>query len=267
MLNFVFSLTERHRGRKTRAIQRCCKFLPAKDKAMENSPENPEIREEPLHAVDSPACPVDPQCGYSWWKPACLRRLARPPVFLLVMCLFVGSDGLNVGIVTGTITSIEARFQFTLTELGSMQTSFCVGGIVGLILSMYFGGRAGSNRPRLLGICGIFCGLGMASQSLPQFVQGPYVPVSFSTFASNLTNDTNTSMLTCSSATTGEACDAGGPSVQSVPFYRTAYWIFVFGAVLQGMSVFGVYPIGLAYIADCTSQGTTSLYIGESLVV
>ena len=208
---------------------------------------------------------ADTQCGYFCWKPACLQRLARPSIFLLVMCLFVGTDGLNVGIVTGTITSVEARFQFTLTEMGSMQTSLSVGGIVGLLLVTYLGSRPGSSKPRLMGVCGIVSGVGMFIQCLPQFLQGPYQPVGGSSLMPGGGNFTGAvgawPRVTCA-ATPGEMCRGDTPD-DGQPENRVAYWVFVSGSVLQGLALFGVYSLGVAYMADCTSQGTTSLYIGE----
>ncbi|XP_071801914.1 solute carrier organic anion transporter family member 2A1-like [Asterias amurensis] len=201
---------------------------------------------------------VDTKCGYFWWRPSCLQRFARPGVFLLVMCLFVACDGLNVGIITGSITSIEARFQFTLTELGSMQTGYCIGGIVGLLFAMYAGSRSGSNHPRLMGICGMISGVAMAVQSLPQFIQGPYTPPSHAGLENQTDGTLSSAVLTCS----GHSQDCGDGVSHGISSTSAAYYIFVLGSALQGMCVMLVYPIGIAYISDCTTPGTTSLYIG-----
>ncbi len=181
-------------------------------------------------------------------------------MFLLVMCLFVACDGLNVGIITGSITSIEARFQFTLTELGSMQTGYCVGGIVGLLFAMYFGSRSGSNRPRLMGIGGMVSGFAMAVQGLPQFTKGPYTPPSLSGFGNQTDGTVTSAVLTCPV----QAQDCGDDLLaHGISSNSAAYYIFVFGSAVQGMCVMLVYPLGIAYISDCTTPGTTSLYIGK----
>ena len=75
-----------------------------------------------------------PKCSYLSFKPPCLQHFARPVVFLLAASIFYFADGFLVGVVQGTITSIEHRYQLTLRQMGMMQSSFCLGGIIGILL-------------------------------------------------------------------------------------------------------------------------------------
>ncbi|XP_038066376.1 solute carrier organic anion transporter family member 2A1-like [Patiria miniata] len=198
-------------------------------------------------------------CGIRCWEPPFLKRLARPWVFLVAMCVYTAIDGINIGMSTGTITSVEAHFQLTLTELGSMTTVYCVGGILGILLAFCVGTVVPGCKPCLLGVSGISLGLGALMLALPAFLHDLYLPPSVVlATGDNSTQGFAGETSACYDSDITEECSSVS---DNVAVDSASMSLFYLGMFLQGVGMIS-YPIGIAYIADCSSPGTTAVYMG-----
>ncbi|XP_038069173.1 solute carrier organic anion transporter family member 2A1-like isoform X2 [Patiria miniata] len=198
-------------------------------------------------------------CGICCWEPPFLKRLARPWVFLVAMCVHTAIDGINIGMHTGTITTVEAHFQLTLSELGSMTTVYCVGGILGILLAFCVGTVVPGCKPCLLGVSGISLGLGGLMYALPAFLHDLYLPPSVVlATGDNSTQGFAGETSACYDSDITEECSSVS---DDVAVDSASMSLFYLGMFLQGVGMIS-YPIGMAYVADFSSPGTTAVYMG-----
>uniref|UniRef100_A0A914VAS4 Uncharacterized protein n=1 Tax=Plectus sambesii TaxID=2011161 RepID=A0A914VAS4_9BILA len=77
-----------------------------------------------IEILDPDQLGVDPaslqtQCGISWYRPKCLQRFATKNWMLFWMCWYCTVQGLLVnGLVPSSISTIERRFQMSMSTIG-----------------------------------------------------------------------------------------------------------------------------------------------------
>ncbi|XP_022102364.1 solute carrier organic anion transporter family member 2A1-like [Acanthaster planci] len=202
-----------------------------------------------------------PSCSYFSISPPCLQRFARPGIFVVVASVFFFADSFTVGVIQGTLTSLEHRYQLTLSQAGMLLGAFCVGGIIGIGLLILFASRPDTNRPRILGIGALMCSLAIFTQTIPQFIQDPYIPEGFES-SNDTTNQFRQLQLVClSEALEAEPC-LNEKTVESLSPNRVAYFILLFSAMFQGIFVMIEIPLAQTYISDCASRRATAFYTG-----
>ena len=203
---------------------------------------------------------VAPSCSFCSVNPPCLQRFARPRIFLVVASIFFFADSFTVGVGQGTITTLEHRYELTLTQAGMLLVAYCVGGIIGIVLLIIFASRPDSNRPRVLGISALMCGLAIFSTTIPQFIQPSYIPEGFE--SSNTTEQLQQVDLIClPEASEAKPCP-NNKTIDNVSSNQVAYFIVLAAQAFLGIFAMIEIPVTQTYIADCTSPRATAFYTG-----
>ncbi|XP_038072263.1 solute carrier organic anion transporter family member 3A1-like [Patiria miniata] len=200
-----------------------------------------------------------PECSYCSVRPPCLQRFARPAIFVVVVSMFLFADSFIVGVIQGTITTIEHRYQFSLGQIGLLLSGFSVGGVFGNVLVILFFSKPDTNRPRLLGICSLLSGLATVVGTIPQFIQDPYVPAGL-----EATNDTEGAFqqveMLCMADKSGADCT--DQPAETVSPNQVAFYILLSSTLLEGASIMIMFTTVYAYISDNTTPKDTAFYTG-----
>ena len=163
---------------------------------------------------------------------------------------------------SGTITTLEKRFQFTSAQLGVTATSFEVGH-VGTVLFM---GIFTKHIPKWVGAAGLTVGVCGILTAIPHFIYGSGMKN-----VDALTNDTLTNKSTGFSDLT--ICQTGFTNrtdlcaMEAVEHrdsgYTAAYILLVISSIFLGITLSPMITIGLTFIDDTVTKKKASLYLGN----
>ncbi|XP_038054268.1 solute carrier organic anion transporter family member 2A1-like [Patiria miniata] len=218
------------------------------------------VVEEPKHNLTTKGEDA-PECRYFSLRPPCLQRFARPAFFVVVASMFYFADTFVVGVIQGTVTTTEHRYQFSLSQVGLLLSAFCVGGVIGNVCLILFFSKPDTNRPRLLGICSLMSGLAVATETIPQFIQDPYVPEGFETGNDTANAFQQIKMLCMGEQTEAEHC-TDDQMAENVSPNLVAFYIMLLSTLLQGACVMIIAPTVQTYISENTTPRSTAFYIG-----
>ena len=135
------------------------------------------------------------------------------------------------GFVNAVISSLERRFDLTSTMTGVIAGSYDIGSMVAVIPITYFGGLAGSSKPKYISTGLVVMGLGSFLFCLPHFIAGPYlspdtVVVNTTSTTSDLCVDNNFTSIDLDDALTLE------DAAKRLSVYK---YFFIFGQILHGI--------------------------------
>ena len=201
--------------------------------------------------------------GYPRW----LQKFASLKMFMILLCLVVLFDALNLALLQGVLTTVEERYQFSSSQFGLMTTLFTVGSVVSTIVITHFGGRPTSCRPVWIGACIVVSAIGVFVPTLPQFIFSSYQPQLMSTDSSNTSESPDGRCLV--DAMYGEEVngDCEFRDQQILHENNVAFIIFLIGNVLSGIGYGPLVPLSLAYAADNGGTTTAGLFAGWCLVM
>ncbi|XP_038064510.1 solute carrier organic anion transporter family member 4A1-like [Patiria miniata] len=202
-----------------------------------------------------------PECRYFSFSPPCLQRFARPAFFVFIGCMFFFMDGFVVGMFQGVLTTIEHRYQLNVTQLSMIVGAYCIGGVIGITCLILFLSRPDTNRARVMGICCLLNGLAICSQTIPQFIQSPYVPGGFET-SNNSANAYQEVEMVCRGEQVDEKLCTEDQVAENVSPNQVAFYVLFFGSMLEGVFFTIVFTLVETYIADSTTPGKTAFYMG-----
>ncbi|WKY16044.1 hypothetical protein Q1695_001043 [Nippostrongylus brasiliensis] len=113
-------------------------------------------------------------CGWSWFSPKWMSRLAVFKVFMFVLSLNAILQGMMVnGFISTSISSIEKRFNLSSTKSGVFSAAYDVAVALMLIPLSYYAHRV--NKVRCIGYGMFLVGAGALLLILPHFIDGLYV--------------------------------------------------------------------------------------------
>ena len=203
--------------------------------------------------------------GYPQW----LQRLASNKLFVLIIALQICCIAFFSSMFQTSLTTIETRYQMSISELGLFTSMFTAGSIVSTVFVTYFGGRPTSRRPVWLAVGGLLLSLGMFIHTLPQFIFSPYQPPSSGLFTSSDSNASEFPTGLCATdRPTGDMneedvsiCDE--EDRQILMENNVAFIFFIIAEIMVGLGWGPQIPVALSYVDDSASTGTTGLVSGR----
>lgn len=182
-------------------------------------------------------------------------------MFLVALALSYICKALGGIIMKSSITQIERRFDISSSLSGLIDGSFEIGNLLVIVFVSYFGSKL--HRPKIIGIGCFVMGAGSILTALPHFFMG-YYRYSKETNINPSENSTS-SFSTCSTYQTlslngtssemlGKGCEKDSGSYM---------WIYVLmGNMLRGIGETPIVPLGISYIDDFATEGSSSVYLG-----
>ncbi|XP_071441837.1 solute carrier organic anion transporter family member 74D [Hetaerina americana] len=113
----------------------------------------------------------DMRCGFSWFAPRWMSRLATPKSFLVVYGFLGTLQAMAYIYFVATLTTLEKRFKIPSQTTGIMMCGNEVSQILLSLLLSYMGGRG--NRPRWIAWGVAFSAVSCLILALPHIVYGP----------------------------------------------------------------------------------------------
>ena len=197
--------------------------------------------------------------------PRCLQRLASTKLFVAIITLQIFLIAIVYSIIQLVLTTLETRYQWSISELGLFTSVFTAGSIVSTLFVTHFGGRPTSSRPVWLGVSGIIFSLGLFLHTVPQFMFAPYQPPSsgfFEPSASN-TSDFPTGLCAVDAENMVEEDVCEEKDRQTLLENNITFIFFLLGEILAGVGYGPSLPIALTYVHDSANDGTTGLVSGR----
>ncbi|XP_022083536.1 solute carrier organic anion transporter family member 3A1-like [Acanthaster planci] len=192
--------------------------------------------------------------------PSFLSCLATEKFFLLAMCALVFSDAFNIGTLGGALTSLETRYELTVSQLGLIESLYEAGNLIFALFVVHFAGREEHRRPMFIGLGGLTMALGTAIAYSPQFLFSPYQP-DWRSLSTNHTSEP----LTCGSdwpaQSSVDLCDLDDQHTLRQESHL-AYVIVICGEILVGIGWTPVMPLSMSYIDDNVNAKSSAMFIG-----
>ncbi|XP_070533602.1 solute carrier organic anion transporter family member 4C1-like [Ptychodera flava] len=183
---------------------------------------------------------------WGWWglRCSCLQLLNSAPWLCAIISSYMFIQGMVVsGFVSGTLTTIEKRFELTSTSAGVIIAAYDAAVALCVLFVSYYGDYG--NKPRILGSGGLLFGIGCFVWMLPQLTAPPY------NYGSITPGDE-----TCGANST-VTCQGEDWSSLSNYFY-----VFVCAQVLLGIGASPFYTVGVSFVDESVTTKQSGVYLG-----
>eukprot|EP00794_Sanderia_malayensis_P012245 gene12245-13506_t len=192
----------------------------------------------------------NPEKKYGWFGVyfSVLQFLNRPMVFLICMCILMGTQGMIItGVTSVIVTTIQTRFGFTSVQAGALSSSYDTAYGVSSIFVSFFGH---TRKPFLLGVGSIILAIGCFTASVPNYIIGKY----HAGVVTDIDWCNNTLSTTANAPT----------ECTNVEWYYLA--IFCAAYAIMGLGATPIYILGPSHIDASTMPGQNGVYLGTLYV-
>lgn len=202
------------------------------------------------------------RCGWGPFSCSSIERIRHPVVFAGIMMLIIMFQISAVGIyVSGTLSTIEKRFQLKSSESGFMTTINDIMGLLFVLPVTYVGHKL--HRPRIIACGTLLVGIGTILCALPQFI---YANPNYDDDTNEGNNQTTVSKDYCLADSNQDRNESTKCSTQDIADAGSqigkAMWFFI-GQALTGIGQAPIWPLSLTFLDDNVGKSNMPAYLGK----
>ena len=240
--------------------------LPTEDVELKSADEDGDAKTQQYQPQQLGHDEKETQCGIGPWRPKCLQPLGNMWCFTAALCIMSIFGSASIAYYVAVITQIERRFGLSSQMTGFIKNVDNIGFMLAALPASHLG-RYG-NKPRIIVISGLLCGLAIFTFAVPHFIYGgpgTSLQASFAEWnASSTVERRQDGRYEVCDGVDESLADPSGCSSRNVllDFNGGALAVFIISELLQGMANSPLPTLSVTYMDD-NARERSPVYFGK----